>query len=86
MARAMYRYNARDVSHALTSLAPHPLSRPIHGIVCILKKLELDQSRKNGYQTVPFSVYIHNLMFSSWCKFSEKSLGTVVILLIATHR
>ena len=23
----------------------------------------LDQTRQNGYQTIPFSVYIHNLMF-----------------------
>ena len=28
-----------------------------------LKQLILDQSRQNGYQTIPFSVYIHNLMF-----------------------
>ena len=36
--------------------------------------------------TVPFSVYIHNLIFvSSWSKCSEKSLGTVVAC-IHTHR
>ena len=54
-----------------------------------LKQLILDQTKQNRYQTVPFSVYIHNLMFeiSSWSECSEKSLGTVVILsLIATHR
>ena len=28
-----------------------------------LKQLILDQARQNGYQTVPFGVYIHNLMF-----------------------
>ena len=28
-----------------------------------LKQLILDQTEQNGYQTVPFSVYIHNLMF-----------------------
>ena len=28
-----------------------------------LKQLILDQTKQNGYQTVPFSVYIHNLMF-----------------------
>ena len=28
-----------------------------------LKQLILDQTRQNGYQTIPFSVYIHNLMF-----------------------
>ena len=28
-----------------------------------LKQVILDQSRQNGYQTVPFGVYIHNLMF-----------------------
>ena len=28
-----------------------------------LKQLILDQTRQNGYQTVPFSLYIHNLMF-----------------------
>ena len=37
-----------------------------------LKQLILDQTRQNGYQAVPFSVYIHNLIFvfilecSSW--------------------
>ena len=28
-----------------------------------LKQALHDQTRQNGYQTVPFSVYIHNLMF-----------------------
>ena len=28
-----------------------------------LKQVILDQTRQNGYQTVPFSLYIHNLMF-----------------------
>ena len=28
-----------------------------------LKQVILDQTRQNGHQTVPFSVYIHNLMF-----------------------
>ena len=28
-----------------------------------LKQLIPDQIEQNGYQTVPFSVYIHNLMF-----------------------
>ena len=28
-----------------------------------LKQVLHDQTRQNGYQTVPFSVYIHNLMF-----------------------
>ena len=28
-----------------------------------LKQLMLDQTKQNRYQTVPFSVYIHNLMF-----------------------
>ena len=46
-----------------------------------LKWLILDQSRQNKYQTIPLSVYIHNLMFFSiWVKCSEKSLGMVVIL------
>ena len=27
------------------------------------KQLIPDQTKQNGYQTVPFSVYIHNLMF-----------------------
>ena len=31
---------------------PQPFATTIH-----------DQTRQNGYQTVPFSVYIHNLMF-----------------------
>ena len=29
----------------------------------LLKQLILDQSRQNGYQTVPFGMYIHNLIF-----------------------
>jgi len=29
----------------------------------LLKQLILDQTRQDWYQTVPFSVYIHNLMF-----------------------
>ena len=28
-----------------------------------LKQLILDQTSQNGYQTVPFGVYIHDLMF-----------------------
>ena len=28
-----------------------------------LKQLILDKTQQNRYQTVPFSVYIHNLMF-----------------------
>ena len=28
-----------------------------------LKQVAHDQTRQYGYQTVPFSVYIHNLMF-----------------------
>ena len=28
-----------------------------------LKQVLHDQTRQNGYQTVPFSVYIHNLLF-----------------------
>ena len=48
-----------------------------------LKQVILVQTRQNGYQTVPFGVYIHNII---WCLFSflikcfEKSLGAVVIL------
>ena len=46
-----------------------------------LKQLILDQTKQYGYQTVPFSVYIHNLMFFFiWSECSENSLGTVVIL------
>ena len=33
----------------------------------------LDLTRQTGYQTVPFSVYIHNLMFSFWSECSETS-------------
>ena len=29
----------------------------------VLEQLILDQTIQNGYQTVPFDVYIHNLMF-----------------------
>ena len=40
-----------------------------------LKQVILDQIRQNGYQTVPFSMYIHNLMFVSFLiKCSETSL------------
>ena len=42
-----------------------------------LKQVILVQTRQNGYQTVPFGVYIYNLMLVF---ISEKSLGTVVIL------
>ena len=46
-----------------------------------LKQVIHDQTRQNGYQTVPFSVYIHNLMFVSFLiKYSETSIGAVVIL------
>ena len=47
-----------------------------------LKQLTFDQTRQNGYQTVPFIVYIHKLMFffSFWSECSENSLGKVVIL------
>ena len=46
-----------------------------------LKQVNLVQTRQNGYQTVPFGVYIHNLMFVFISlKCFEKSLGTVVIL------
>ena len=31
--------------------------------ISLLKQLIFDHPRQNGYQTVPFSVYIHNLMF-----------------------
>ena len=55
-------------------------------VICMyqsgLKQLILDQTEQNGYQTVPFSVHIHNLMFISFLsEYSENSLGTVVILL-----
>ena len=45
-----------------------------------LKQLIIDQDRQKGYQIVPFSVYIDNLMFIFllWSECSENSLGTVV--------
>ena len=48
-----------------------------------MKQVILDQTEQNGNQTVPFDVYVHNLMFVfihflSEC--SENSLGTLVIL------
>ena len=58
-ARAVH---ARAVSHAPTSLASPPPSRPIY-VYVILKELILEQARQNRYQTIPFSVYIHNMMF-----------------------
>ena len=36
------------------------------GYTCTISTLKqeiLDQTRQNGYQTVPFGMYIHNLMF-----------------------
>ena len=47
-----------------------------------LKRLILGQTKQNGHQTVPFSVYILNsdVFFSFWSECSEKSLGMVVIL------
>ena len=46
-----------------------------------LKQVIHDQTKQNGYQTVPFSVYIHNLMLVSFLiNCSETSLGAVVIL------
>ena len=46
-----------------------------------LKQALHDQTRQNGYQTVPFSVYIHNMIFFSFLmKYSETSIGAVVIL------
>ena len=52
-----------------------------------LKQLILHQTHQNGYQTFPFSMYIHNLMFVFiLSKCSESSLGAVVILpLVCTH-
>ena len=46
-----------------------------------LKQVLHDKTRQNGFQTVPFGVYIHNLMFFSFLiKYSETSIGAVVIL------
>ena len=45
-----------------------------------LKQLILDQTRQNGYQTVPFGVYMHNLMFVFNLEYFKHGLGTVVIL------
>ena len=39
-----------------------PLDRPITTFSGVIQVIH-DQTRQNGYQTVPFSVYIHNLMF-----------------------
>ena len=39
-----------------------PLDRPVTTFPGV-KQVIHDQSRQNGYQTVPFSVYIHNLTF-----------------------
>ena len=39
---------------------------------------ETANTRQNGYQTVPFGVYIHNLMFVFiFSKCSKNSVGTV---------
>ena len=40
-----------------------PLSIYLELMFYGLKQLIPDQTEQNGYQTVPFSVYIHNLMF-----------------------
>ena len=34
-------------------------------LICVLKQVILDQTEQNGYQTVPFDVCIHNLVFVS---------------------
>ena len=50
-----------------------------------LKQLILDQTRQNGYQTVPFSVYIHNLMFVfilEWVFWKQPRYGCDVFPLI----
>ena len=45
------------------------------------KQVIHDRTRQNGYQTIPFSVYIYNLMlFSFLIKYPETSIGAVVIL------
>ena len=46
-----------------------------------LKQVILVQTRQNGYQTVPFGVYIHNLIFVFISdSVLKEPIGTVVIL------
>ena len=56
-------------------------SRLLHPKFSDLKQVILDQVRQNGYQTVPFSVYTHNLMcficFGVFCM-TESCLGACV--------
>ena len=49
-------------------------------MISSLKQAVFDQTRQNEYQTVSFSVYIHNVMFVLILECSENGLGTVVIL------
>ena len=43
-------------------ILPLTCSHLLHPKFSDLKQVILDQVRQNGYQTVPFSVYTHNLM------------------------
>ena len=36
---------------------------PLTHVLVAMKQLIFDHTRQNGYQTVPFGVYIPNLMF-----------------------
>ena len=48
--------------HSLQSKNKHQIMN-VYTKMELLKQLILDQTRQNGYQTIPFSVYIRNLMF-----------------------
>ena len=49
-------------SLGMVVILPLTCSRLLHPKFSDLKQVILDQVRQNGYQTVPFSVYTHNLM------------------------
>ena len=52
-----------SVQNSLGAVVILPLVATYRLLTSSLKQLLLDQTRQNGYQTVPFCVYIHNLMF-----------------------
>ena len=52
----------REISLSMVVILPLTCSRLLHPKFSDLKQGILDQVRQNGYQTVPFSEYTHNLM------------------------
>ena len=60
----------REISLGMVVILPLTCSRLLQPKFSDLKQVILDQVRQNGYQTVPFSVYTHNLMCFFFCFWS----------------